>query len=260
MKRLVTSVAALGLLAAGSVASACTLDAWSSRSGTVPQVGGPGDTVELARYSGVCAMQADSGVQYVQDNSPSTEGTFIARFYFLASGTGDATIFQAYSDDGATGIVFTVSADGTNVTLDPAGSDAISAPMSSGWNSVEVSYANSGNTFLWVNSDATSAAADAQGTAGASGTIESVRLGAVEGLDTFDALSFDQYESRRTTEIGRELAGDATGDSTVNIVDAVGVLQEVVNSTAQSGQPDCTEDGQVNIVDAICIVQIIVNG
>ncbi len=260
MKKLATSIAALGLLAGGSVASACTLSAWSSTSGTAPEVGGPGDTVELARYSGICSMQSD-GAEFVQDNSPAAEGALIARFYFLASGTGDATIYEAFSDEGGATSVFAISADGANVTVTPASGTAASAPMRAGWNSVEVSWTGGGGISLWVNSDSTTAAADATGTDTGSATIDAIQLGTVDGLGGFTSVNFDQYESRRTTAIGREIPGDATGDGgALNIFDAIGIIQEVVNGTAQVGQPDCTEDGAINIFDAICVIQAVVNG
>lgn len=261
MKKLMITTAALGLLAASSIAGACTLSAWSSQSGTAPVVGGPGDPVVLARYSGICAMQADSGTQYVQDNSPSQEGTLIARFYFLAAGSGSADVFVAYSDEAATTPVFTVSADSGNVTVTPANGTAATASLTPGrWNSAEVNWTAGGAVNLWVNSDATSAPADGTGSDGSTSVIEAVRLGAVNGLGGFSAINFDQYESRRTTMIGREIVADANGDGQgPNIFDAIGVIQEIVNGTAQPGQPDCNEDGSINIFDAICVVQIIVN-
>ena len=259
MKKLFTTAAAVGLLAASSVAGACTLSAWSSN--TAPAVGGPGDTVELSRYSGICAMQANAGSQYVQDNSPAAEGTLIARFYFLAAGSGTADLFVAYSDEGGATPVFTVTADAGNVTITPASGTGATAALTAGrWNSVEASWTAGGAISLWVNSDATTAPADGTGSDTSASTIEAVRLGAVNGLGGFTTINFDQYESRRTTNIGRDIVADANGDGQgPNIFDAIGVVQEIVNGTAQPGQPDCNEDGNVNIFDAICIVQIIVN-
>lgn len=259
MKKLATAIAALGLLAGGSVASACTLSAWSSQSGTAPAIGGPGDTVELARYSGICSMQAAGDDQFVQDNSPAAEGALIARFYFLASGSGDATIYEAFSDEGAGSSVFSVSADGTNVTVTPASGSAASAAMKAGWNSVEVSWTAGGAISLWVNSDSTSAAADGTGSDSGAATVEAIQLGSLGGLGGFTSVNFDQYESRRTTAIGREVAGDGNADGQVSVFDAIGIVGEVVNGTAAPGQPDCNEDGNVSVFDAICVVQIVVN-
>ncbi len=254
MKKLATTIAALGLLAGGSVASACTLSAWSSQSATAPLVGGPGDTVELARYSGICSMQADSGAQFVQDNSPAAEGALIARFYFFADGSGNTTVYQAFADEGAASSVFAVTADGSNVTVTPDSGSAASAAMKAGWNSVEVSWNSGGAISLWVNSDSTTDAADATGSDTGSATVDAIQLGAIGGLGGFSSINFDQYESRRTTAIGREVAGDSNGDGNVNSGDIIANILDFFDQAAATGQPDCNEDGNVNSGDNICVI------
>ncbi len=254
MKKLATAIAGLALLAGGSVAGACTLSAWSSQSGTAPTIGGPGDPIELARYSGICSMQAAGDNQFVQDNSPAAEGALIARFYFLADGSGNATLYEAYSDEGAASSVFSVSADGANVTVTPASGTAASAAMKAGWNSVEVSWTAGGAINLWVNSDSTTDAADASGNDGGGATVEAIQLGSIEGLGGFTSINFDQYESRRTTAIGREVAGDSNGDGNVNSGDIIANILDFFDQAAATGQPDCNEDGNVNSGDNICVI------
>ncbi|MEM9183168.1 MAG: dockerin type I repeat-containing protein, partial [Pseudomonadota bacterium] len=259
MKKLATSIAALGLLAGGSVASACTLSAWSAPSGTAPVVGGPADPVTVSRFGGICAMQADSGTQWVQDNSPAAEGTLIVRFYVLVNGSGDATVFEAYSDEGGSTPVFSVSTTGSNVTVTPASGTAASTSAGAGWTPIEVSWTSGGAISLWVAGNAGAGdAADATGTDTGSATVEAIQFGAVNGLGGFTSINFDDYESRRTTAIGQLCQGDANNDGTINVVDASAVVAERLNPTTNPapGAPDANGDGTINVVDASAIVAI----
>jgi hypothetical protein len=262
MNKKINAILAAGLLTLGMAAQACTLGAWDTN-GSTSLAGGP-DPVEtnvFARYSGLCAMQTAGVVPRVLNNGaggatsgPAGEASMIARFYFKADGN-TGTLFDTYEDDASTALVYTASFDGTSVFVSVNGGAALSAPVgSTNWHSVEISWANNGGVVnLWVDSDATTAVADDTGVSVGTGTINAVRLGGVAGM------TFDAYESRRSTAIGRLTVGDSTGDSAVNIFDAIGVVNEIQGNAFNTGTPDCTEDGAVNIFDAICVVGIINN-
>lgn len=258
MNRIVTSLTALGLLAGAGLAQACTLNNWDDAQGSIVD-GGPGEAPFLSRYQGLCGSRADADGSYVEALAAADEARMIQRFYFLAEGSGNATIYTAYSDEAGASPVFTVSYDGSNVTVtsNDGGTNAV-APVSgsaNNWHSVEIDWTSNGAIELWVDSDALTAASDASGTSGAASTISSVRIGS-QALGGFDAVNVDSYVSRRSSAIGRLLRGDATGDGAINIIDAVGIVSEI-QSTPVSGQPDCTEDGSINIIDAVCVVGII---
>ncbi len=266
MKKL-TKIALAASLLVGGIAStqACSLGAWDANA-TTALAGGPADAVNVfARYQGLCAMQTTGAIPQVLNNGangaasgPAGEASMIARFYFLP-GAATGPIFTTYAEDAATTAIYTVSYDGTNVTVTPngGGAPAVVAVGGTNWHSVEVKWAsgdgtNGGAIDVWVDTDATAVAADASTTSAvAATTIQAANLGGTAGM------IFDAYESRRTTSVGRLIKGDSTGDGTVNIVDAIGVVGEINNTLTNVGQPDCTEDGNINIVDAICVVNII---
>lgn len=257
MKRLILTVAAVGLLGAASFAQACSLAAWSSSSGAVLE-GGPGDANDVPRLEGLCSMEA-SGLGYVQDNSPADEPTMIVSFYYLGSTTalkgGSADLLTAYQDEGGATPVFSVTADQANVTVTPdSGGTAAVAPTGAGWNSVQVQWTAGGAINLWVNSDATSSSPDGTGTAtnGAS-TISSARLGPVSDLGPFAAILFDRYESRRSQLVPNAVPGDANGNGSCSVGDAVSILNEFLtgNPGNNTGTPDRNLDGNVTLGDAV---------
>ena len=263
MNKKLKTILAAGFLVTGMAAQACSLSAWDLTTGT-PAGGGPADTNVIARYSGLCGMDATSGTVTnngtVAVSGPTGEASMIARFYFLASGSGTATLFETYSENAATTPVYTVSYDGSNVTVTPAGgTPAVVAVGGTNWHSVEWASgdgATGGAVDVWVDSDATTAAADASTTSAATATsIQAAQLGGIANAG-FTQILVDDYESRRTTAIGRLLVGDATGDTNVNIIDAISIVNEI-NGSPSVGVPDCTEDGAINIIDAICVVNII---
>jgi len=248
MKKTLMSCLVVGALGLSGSAFGCSLAAWSDTNGGALE-GGPGEANDIARYSGLCSMSTGAAADYVQDNSPAgaSETRLRARFYVLADG-GSGTIFEAFSDEAGGASEFSVALNGGNIEFD-AGGDTLSAPAGTGWNSVEFDWDSaSGASSLWVNSDAATDAADDTGTASGAG-IDSVRLGG-------SGFIFDAYEARRTTAIGRLVAGDANGNGSISIADAVGVLNEL-NGNFQSGQPDCNESGGMSIADAVCVLNLL---
>ncbi len=261
MKKLIKIALTTSLLV-GAVATtqACSLGAWDGN-GTTSLAGGPGDANDFARYQGLCAMQTVGVTPAVLNNGiggatsgPTGEATMVARFYFNA-GAATGTIFETFAEDVATTPVYTVTFDGSNVTVTPnnGGAAVVTAVGGTNWHSVEVSWANSGGAIdVWVDSDATTDAADGSTTSENAATlINAAVLGGTTGM------LFDAYESRRTTAVGRLTVGDSNNDGNINIFDAIGVVNESSGGGfVNPGQPDCTEDGSVNVFDAICVVNI----
>jgi len=251
------AIAATGLLFASQAVLACTTDNWSNVGGNV-SVGDPAAD-GIPRYSGICAMQVETGsVGFVQDDSPGGIDRIVARFYVLADTDSDGVIYRGLGSGGAT--LFDVELDSTGtVTLESGGATATGQGQPGSWNSIELDWnAADGNMSLVVNGgegDTTSFSS--------AGDLQSVRLGYVNGAGSPGTLTFDAYESRRSTEVGRLLVGDATPDGSVGITDVVATLNEAVGVTADSlasGQPDCNEDGDVGIADVICVLNVAVGG
>jgi len=260
--RTVAAGCVIGLFMAAQAASACTLQNWSVPGSGDVEPGSPvadpaNGVVDSARYSGLCAMAAN-GQGFVEDTSPGSGGLdrIRARFYVLADNTQDALIYEGLN--GSTSI-FTVEigADGA-VTLSGNGISApLTAPGVSGnWNSIEVDWNAGGNQVsLWVNSDASSDVADASESVSTGQVVTSVRLGNLDGAS--GALSFDAYESRRSTAVGRLLVGDANSDGAVDVLDINTLANEILNSELGSGVPDCDESGTVDVLDVNCMADII---
>jgi hypothetical protein len=252
--------AGIALLAAAFAlnAGACTTDAWDSVSGN----GVTDSPPTVARYSEFCAYAITDGA-YVQSNNAS-DSHYRARFYVL-DGLGGADvidIFEAYADDGATTPLFKASFNGSQFTFDAtdAGGGSAVAASSNGWNLVEFDWDTGTNTFsYWVNADAS--ADDATGSINAgTGTVEAVRLGAPNGLaPQTGKLTFDAFESHRSTVVGALMACDAQGDADIDINDALAVVDEVFGnpSVLAAGQPDCDSNGDININDVLAIVDIV---
>lgn len=231
-------------------ALACSTGAWSSTSGATA-VGSP---PTVTRVSEFCGLKL-TGTGHVQDNSPQTS-TITARFYVLPqfSGTGNANLLTAYSNDTATTPLFTVNFNGTQFVFNASGAGGGSgnAAAAAGWNLIEVAF-NSGGTFsFWVNKDATSEAASGSFASG-TGTVQAVRLGLPGGFGGFTgSVSYDAYESHVSTPVGPLLIGDANGANGITIADVIAVGNEL-NGTLAGGQPDCNNSGSVTIADVICV-------
>lgn len=243
-----------------SPAFACTTDGWLA--GAVGAINADNPINGVARVKGVCGLEV-TGQGHVQDGSPSEEDNFIGHFYFLpqfTSGSGTTDLFIAYSDEGATTELFSVSYNGTNIILDATaatGGTSVSFPADpTGWNLVEFGWHSGATGNLWVNSDAANDPPDATFTSG-TGLVESVRLGAPNGFDGLvGKMTFDEYESRREIQVGQLLAGDANLDGLVNSADIDMVVNEFLLGTLAEGVVDCNVDGLVNSADIDCIVAI----
>jgi hypothetical protein len=210
----------------------------------------------------LCAL-AVTEQAHVQSNFAS-DTRYRARFYVLndLSGVGEVDIFEAYSDDAATSPLFKVSLDGSTFVFNAtdAGGTTGEAAASSGWNLIEFDWDSDSSTFsYWVNADASVDPETGIEDAG-SGSVEAVRLGAPNGFaPQTGKLTFDAFESRRTTAAGPLVACDAQGDTDIDINDALAVVDEVfgVPAVLASGQPDCDSNGDININDVLAIVDIV---
>ena len=253
-----TILSLVGFVSAPVSALACSTDAWLGGA-----VGGTADSPPaVARYSQFCAY-ALTELGYVQSNFAS-DARYRGRFYVLDGLTGEDAIdiFEAYAADGATSPLFRITFDGSEFTFDATDAGGTSAPVpaSSGWNLVEFDWDSGTNTFsYWVNADATADPASGSVEAG-TGTVEAIRLGAPNGfLPQTGKLTFDGFESHRTTAIGPLKRGDANGDGAVNILDYVAIQQDILG-VLQLGQPDCNHDGNINILDYPCVQSVILGG
>lgn len=243
----------LGLLMAAQPALACTVNNWSGSTGSPLASGpaGPDGKPAIARYSGLCAMQAaDNAVSFVEDTSPGGIDRIIARFYVLAKNTEDAFIYRGLDSGG--GEVFSVSLTaGGDLTLSSGGASTTPvAGNDGGWNSIELDWnATDGQLVLKVNTETPQSVAFSS-----AATVDSVQLGNLDGAA--GAMNFDAYESRRTTAVGRLTRGDANASGVVNIADASAIIAEL-DGTVQMGQPDCNDSGVVNIADASCVIALL---
>ena len=234
-----------------SSALACTTSAWSSATtGTTAD----DPTNGVPRVSGLCGLEV-TGAGHVVDTSPAAEATVIARFYVYAQLTsGTPVIFEAFSDDGATASLLSVTFDGTDFIFDAGAGASAGVPGKSGWNLVELKWTGGTGMDYWVNADASTDALT--GTVGAAaGTMESVVLGATTAID--GTLVFDDYESHRSLAVGPSDVCNADGVSDVNINDVLAVVDEIFNSTLAPGAPDCDLTSAVDINDVLAIVDII---
>jgi len=264
MINLLRTTLAASLFLVSFAAQACSLAAWDATSGAIS--GGPDDAHIIVRYAGECAMDGTAGT--VTNNGvsaaggPTDEPRMISRFYFLATGSGDATLFQAFADNAATTAIYTVSFDGTHITVTPndGGLPAMAAVGNTNWHSVEIDWTQGGAIQLWVDSDANTDAADASGMSGdATSVINAALLGGIGGAGGFTQLLFDDYVSNKTTAIGRAMVGDASGDNNVDITDVIATINEVLGSSVNTGTPDCDENGVINISDVICTINVVLS-
>jgi hypothetical protein len=226
---------------------ACTTNAWNGGVTGSPLADSP---KTVSRVSGLCGMQL-AAAGSVKDTSPVVEATVIARFYVYAQLNGGVpVIFEAFSDDAATGSLLNVTFDGTNFVFDAGSTASGNVPGKSGWNLVELAWTGGATMEYWVNTDSASESATGS-VAAAAGTIEAVVLGAA-ALD--GRLTFDDYESHRSLPVGALLTGDGNADGNVNSGDIISIINEFFQAGLSEGTPDCNLDGSVNSGDIICII------
>ena len=254
----------LSLVMAAQSAVACTVDNWTGNSNTVT----PGSVVAaspatVSRYSGLCGMKtAAATTAWVQDDSPAGINRIRARFYVLneLNPAAIAPVYSGFSTANGSGPLFTVFLTGAGeVRLrDIATGTVITQSAGTKWLSVEIDWSQGsgdGVVSLSVNGQAPAPVSNLNN---AGSALQSVRLGNLSGAG--GTLSFDAYESRRTTEIGRLVVADSNNDGSINGLDIVTTRNEVLGGPLSGGQPDCTEDGLVNGTDIVCTRIIALGG
>jgi len=251
LTRLISSTVLLTSALFVSSTLACTTDAWTDADAGL--MAGDPKADDIARVSGFCGLKITADLATVGDNSPTDEPTFIGRFYFFPKNVaaGDHDIFTALSDQtDPNSDVFVISYNDGTITLDATavgGTSVSVAADTSHWNLIEFKWVSGDTGSLWVGIDIDATADPASGTFD-SGTssIDRITLGDV------NAGLFDDYESHRSLPVGALLMGDANGNGSLTIADAIGLFNEL-GGTLQPGQPDCNSNGGITIADAICL-------
>jgi hypothetical protein len=253
---------AVALTAAGNSAIACSTLAWTNGATTTATAGEPG--AGFARYSGRCALRASATGQFVQDDTPNAEPSYKARFYYTqgrtaepTSVTSEVTLFQALQ--GTSTEVIKVSSTGSALKFFVNGTQvgaAAGVPVTAArYYSVEVRWANTG-AFTAIVQGAAGAAQTVTGTGTAGGAIDTARLGVTAGTFT-GAFYFDEFDSRRTQDVGRLCRGDANNSNTLTIADVVQTNNEAAGGNLALGQPDCNESASLTVGDVVCVQNLI---
>ncbi|MCB1633434.1 MAG: hypothetical protein KDI37_08840 [Xanthomonadales bacterium] len=256
--------AALGVasVAMVSTASACSLSAWSATAGTVV-ANQPNQSPAVARYSGVCAAQADAVGDFVTDSTPAAEATYRARVYvYTGSHTGGTVNFLEARDSGGNNKI-TAQYNGSQFTFGMAGTATTrtAAVVANRWYSVELAWEASATGSLTITVQGAGSATPIAvtpitGVNNSSDRIDEVRLGKISGSGT-GFMNFDAFDSRRTTSPGRLCVGDAVNDGTRNVFDVGGIIGDANGSSLSTGQPDVNEDGSINVFDLGALIPII---
>lgn len=266
IKFLSAVVGALAFAGSSSVMAQCSLAAWSNAATSTATAATPAGN---GRYSGSCAaVVASAGANsFVVDNSPTAETSYRARFYIFTGDLGgsEADVFQARSPADAN-IVRVTYTNGTGFRFYVNGAQGGAslgtiAAVPNRWYGIEVRWANNGTFTAIARGNAQAAPAQPQinvtGFSNAADRIETARLGILTTTGVTGGIRLDDFDSRRTTDIGFLARGDANGNGSVTVGDAVRVLTEVNGGTLSPGAADCNENGSVTVGDATCILNSI---
>ncbi len=264
-----TAVAAV-LMFGAQAASACAISAWSSATGlTVANTGEP--TAGFSRYSGRCGLRvADSNGatgRFVTDATPNNETSYRVRFYYYTGNitAGTADIFQARNIGGTNIIRVTHNGSQLGFSTNTGGAAQNVLVADNKYYAIEIAWAAGAGTGSMTATVTGAGVATPAGSAtfstlaNSGDNITEARLGLIAGSPTVDPnapVYFDEFDSRRTQDPGRLLRGDANGDGSVFVGDAIQARNEALGGAIAAGQPDCNEDGAVFVGDAICIRNI----
>ena len=162
--------------------------------------------------------KALTGRAYVQDNSPSAEQLYRARFYVdltsLSPGSG-ATIdhFTAYSNSGAPQFLLRLVDNGSNIDLVVSAlnggvfaTNTASSSLPTGYFAIEFEWkaaaadTTDGHLDVWVDGSAVSGLS---GLDNEFGQIDYVRWGALDGVDstTSGTMNLDEFVSQRSSSL-----------------------------------------------------------
>jgi len=283
------SVALAGLaLFAGSQAFACSTSLWgagltggaggaqAALAGVVAgQPNGLGGGT-ATRYSGLCGLRSISVGQMVQDGTPATEATYIARVYAHVNMTsGTPVILRAAegAPDAANARVFAIQYNRTNQQFEAVNAAGVvtalgtaGAALNNKFYHVHTTWTRTGGTLdVTIQGGGattpivTSTGLTGFGSSGAAAGPDFAQTGWVSGA-AVGSINVDAFESRRSTAIPRLCRGDANGDTNLNVGDRGTVTTETLGGALGSGQPDCNEDGVVNVGDRGCITTRVLAG
>jgi hypothetical protein len=193
--------------------------AWSS------SVTGRGDLsigtdAALVGFYGLKAFINNNPAIYVIDNTPNLESHYRARFYFdpnsINMATNDAHfIFYGIESNGKVAVRLEFGWSGSNYRIRAGLRDNTTGYINTSWFTINDAMhviefdwqastgpgANNGNLGLWIDGIQQ---ANLAGINNDSVSIDSIRLGAVAGVDkgTRGTLFFDEFRSNRQTYIG----------------------------------------------------------
>ena len=267
MDRVILGSVLLIGLGFGLNAQACSISNWDGDS-NIPANADVGSPETVSRFAQECAL-AVTDTSYVQSNGLDPDARYIGRFYVLPklSGSGEVDLLVAYSDEGGAEELFRVAYDGTDFIFDATsapGGGSGTAVAASGWNLIEFEFNSEGDFNFWVNEawdrSGLSYAAPTGTFASGTGAVDAVQLGAPNGMASQSGtLTFDAFESHRSTSVGALLNCDAEGDQDVDINDILSIVDEAFGNPVKlaGGTPDCDLNGSININDVLEIVDIL---
>lgn len=268
------ALAALMGLSFNAQAQTCVVSNWLGGATNLTDAdAGTQDTGATSnrRFGGPCGLRVPvSGTAaFVTDDTPSAEGTYIARFYAFLDNAGSDAIIIFQADDGANPQVqvwynFPAAGDLTLRTFEgaPRGGnvDLTFNAIPPGWTSAELVWeaAASADIRFSVNG-----AADLSTTANTAGiTLANASLGNVNGAANGTNMDFDAFDSRRISRPGRlcpgltdearAVLGGDTGPR-LAVTDALAIFDEFATNggTPAAGMPDFDQNGSVNPSDVI---------
>jgi len=242
---------AAALVFGAQSAIACSTAAWTGAA-TTATAGEPG--AGFKRYGGRCSLKSTAIGQFVTDASPDAEPTYRARGYVNAgTATAETDIFRAIQASNSANVI-RVTYDGANIKfyVNNAQVGANVPALAGRYYSFEVRWANTGAFTGIVQGNNAAAPTTVTGNGTAGGVIDTVQLGLINGAASGDWF-FDEFDSRRTTDIGRLCKADANGNNNINIADVVVTNNEAGGGVLALGQPDCNENGAVNVADVACV-------
>lgn len=254
-------------LAVSAQAQTCTISNWLGTPSGVTDADAGTQGSSNRRYGGPCGLRVpvDGSPHFVVDNSPTSESTYVGRFYTFLDNAGTNPVLLFAADDGTNDQIQVLyndpSAGDLTLSVRTSGGtyvDRTFAGVGSGWHSVEFVWEASGTAAIAFSVDGATDMTATVDTTGAS--IVNASLGNIDGAAGGGTIDFDDFDSRRESRPGRLTIGDANDDLSINSQDFVTVINEISGSSLAGGQPDCNEDGTINSQDFVCIINIISGG
>ncbi len=164
---------------------------------------------------GLSAEINDTNPIYVQDDAPASDAIYLARFYLdpsrLTVGTG--SVVTLFSGLGGGSEIFRLQLQKTSTlyqvrigikNIGGSWTDGAWKDINTGWTALEMQWVaadDNGYMSLWVDGNASGSVSPVD-----NGTLllDSVRLGvlSISGTGTVGTLYFDDFESRRRSNIG----------------------------------------------------------